>query len=197
MEHVTCCNFWLSVFAYLPLASEDITITTDNLLCIRVPNNQLSATILHRIELIDIHRFARTTSCRTESYLAQTTNLLHNIRSSLSSHNINFIVTLVSHTKHPFRSQLALEQFLAYGLDDFFFHIFYQSFSFSKSNRLVCPFVLSFNEAEILQLINHIFNILRPFHRCTALIKCLPRDWLSYRNTECFTHIFVHLVNKK
>jgi hypothetical protein len=33
-------------------------------------------------------------------------------------------------------------------LDDFFFHIFYLSFSFSKSNRLIELFILSFNKAK-------------------------------------------------
>ena len=148
MEHVTCCDLWLSVFIYFPLATKDITISTDNLFRLRVPNNQLSTTILHRVELIDIHRFARTTPSRTKSYFAQTSNLLHHVWRSLSRHNVNFIVTFVRRTKHPFRSQLALEQLLANGLDDFFFHIFYLSFSFSISNRLIELFILSFNKAK-------------------------------------------------
>ena len=130
MKHVTCCYHRLTILPYLPLTTKDITITTNNLLSFRIPYNQLSATILHRVELIDIHRFARTTSCRTESYLAQTSNLLHDVWCCFSGHNIYLIVTFVSHTKHPFRSQLAFEQFLANGLDDFFFHIFYQIFFF-------------------------------------------------------------------
>ena len=62
MEHVTCCYLWLSVLVYLPLASKDITIPTDNLLGLRIPNNQLPTTILHRVELIDIHRFSRSST---------------------------------------------------------------------------------------------------------------------------------------
>ena len=95
----------LSMLIHLPTCTFKVTIATDNLFSFWIPDNKLLIAILTSIEFIDIHCFARSTSCFTESYLAQTPNLFHNIGCVMRCDNINLIMTLVSHTKLKFRSQ--------------------------------------------------------------------------------------------
>ena len=45
MEHMTCCKLWLSFFIYLPIATKEIAIATDNFFCIRIPYYKLFAAI--------------------------------------------------------------------------------------------------------------------------------------------------------
>ena len=45
MEHMACCKLWLPIFIYLPIATKEITIATDNFFCIRIPYYKLFAAI--------------------------------------------------------------------------------------------------------------------------------------------------------
>ena len=79
MEHMTCCKLWLSFFVYLPIATKEIAIATDNFFCIRIPYYKLFAAIRHSIELVNIQSLSCATTCRTESKFTKTTNLSHHI----------------------------------------------------------------------------------------------------------------------
>ena len=128
MKHVTSSHHRLPVLSHLPVTSKNISVSSNDLLSFRIPHNKLAATIIHCVEFINIHRLACTSSCRPESYFAQTTDFFHHIRSILRRHHINLIMTLIRHTKHLFWRQLTPKQVLTDRLDDFFFHIFLKSF---------------------------------------------------------------------
>ena len=128
MEHVTCSQYRLSFFVDLPIFAKKIAIATNNLICFRIPDNKLTTTVFHSIELVDIHRLTCTTTCCTESFLSQTTNLFHDVRSLMSSHNINFVVTFVGYAKSSLWSKFAFQQFAIYWFNNVFFHFrFYSS----------------------------------------------------------------------
>ena len=81
MEHMAHGEVGLAVWLQLPVFSEEIAVAADDLLCLRVPHDQLFATMGHRIKFIDIHALTRTSSGCPEGDLSQSANLLHDMRS--------------------------------------------------------------------------------------------------------------------
>ena len=102
---MTSCKLGLPFLIHLPACTFKVTIATNNLFILWIPDNKLLIAIITCIEFINIHCFARTTSCFTEGNLTQAPNLFHNIGCIMRRDNINLIMTLVGHTKLKFRSQ--------------------------------------------------------------------------------------------
>ena len=125
MEHVTCGENWLPVGIDFPIRTKEITVTSDDFLCFGVPHNELFAAVFHGVELVDIHGFACASAGCTEGNLAQSTNLLHDIRCIVSRHNIDFIVAFIGHAKLPFGSKFTLQQSFINRLDNLFFHFLF------------------------------------------------------------------------
>ena len=119
---MTRCQDGLSVLIILPISTCQITITTDDLLCLRIPYNQLFIAVLTDIKLIDIHLFSRSSTSFTKSDFTQSSNLLHHIWCIMCRDDIDFIMTLIGHTELAIGYQLALEDFFVDGFDDFLFH---------------------------------------------------------------------------
>ena len=99
MKHVTGGELWLPVFIHLPIRSKQIPIATNNLFGLRIPHNELFATILHRVEFVDIHCFSRSSASRSECHFAQTANLFHHVGGVLCRDDIDFIVAFVRHSQ--------------------------------------------------------------------------------------------------
>ena len=95
MEHVAGSQLRLSLFVVFPISTQKITIATDNLFLIRVPDNQLLIAILAGVKLVDIHRLACSATSLTEYDLTQASNLLHHVGSVMSRDDIDFVVALV------------------------------------------------------------------------------------------------------
>src|SRR3712207_7517862 len=95
MKHVTGGQQRLSLLISLPIGAENITITADDFLGLRIPNDKLFAPSFHHVELIYIHRLTRSAARRAKSYFSQSANLLHNIGRALSRNDIYLVITLV------------------------------------------------------------------------------------------------------
>ena len=112
----------LAVFIEVPCCAFEIAVATDDLLSLRIPDDELLVAVLAGVELIDIHRLARSSPCLAESNLAQTTDLLHDIRRIMGRHDIDLVVTLVGHAELTLTGQFTLQNFLGNGLDNLLFH---------------------------------------------------------------------------
>ena len=112
----------LAVGLQLPILAEEIAVATYDFLGLRIPHDELLATVGHGVELVDVHAFPRAATSRAKGYLAKAANLLHDVRSLGSMENVNLVVALVRHAKATFRSQLTFQYFLTDGLDNLFFH---------------------------------------------------------------------------
>ena len=55
MEHMAGSQDGLTFFVILPVGTQQITITTNDFFCLRIPYDKLLITIVTGIELIDIH----------------------------------------------------------------------------------------------------------------------------------------------
>ena len=122
MEHMTSSQDRLSLFVVIPIGTKQITVTTYNLFCFWIPDNQLLIAIFTYIELIDIHILASTSTSLAESNLAKSSNLLHYIRSIMGCYDIYLIMTLICHSELAFWSKLTFEYLFGYRLDNFLFH---------------------------------------------------------------------------
>ena len=122
MEHVAGSQNRLPLVIHLPCRPLQIAISANDLLCLRIPDDELLVAVLAGVELIYIHWFASASSRLTEGDLTQTADLLHDVGSIMSRHDVNLIVTLVGHAKLPLGRQLTLQNFLGNGLDDLLFH---------------------------------------------------------------------------
>src|SRR3712207_7251504 len=117
MKHVTGGQQRLSLLISLPIGAENITITADDFLGLRIPNDKLFAPSFHHVELIYIHRLTRSAARRAKSYFSQSANLLHNIGRALSRNDIYLVITLVCHSQLLIERQLTFQRFPANGLD--------------------------------------------------------------------------------
>ena len=122
MKHMTCGENGLSLLVCLPVRPEQIAIAADDLIALRIPDNQLPTTIFHGIKLVDIHRLTRSSSRRAESFFAKTPDFLHHMGRLPGRYDIDFVMTLVRHTKLAVGSQLPLEELPVNRLDNLFFH---------------------------------------------------------------------------
>ena len=125
MKHVAGSEDGLTFVVHLPCRTFQIAVTSNNLLSLRIPYNQLLVAIFTGIEFIDIHRFTSASTRLSKSYLTQASNLFHHIRRIVSRHNIDLIVTLVGHTKLTIARQFAFKNFLGNGLDNLLFHYYW------------------------------------------------------------------------
>ena len=142
MKHVARCQLRLPIGAYFPFTAEKIPVTTNNLLGLRIPDNQLFAAAWHGVELVNVGRLASSSSCRAECYLAETAYLQHHIWSIVSRNDIYLVVALVGHSELLVRRKLAFQELLAYRLDNFFFHYFF-GLSFLFAYKLAFYFFYS------------------------------------------------------
>ena len=123
VEHVTRGQFGLSFLVQLPVSTLQVTISTNNLLFLWIPDDKLFIAIFTGIELINIHRLTCTASCLTEGDLAKAPDLFHHVGCIVSSYDINLVMTFVGHTKLKLRCQFTFEDFLFDWLDNLLFHL--------------------------------------------------------------------------
>ena len=122
MEHVGHGHLRLPVVVDLPIIAEKIAVTTDDFLGLRVPNDELSAPIVHGVELVDVCRLSRSSTSCSESNLSEPSYLLHHVGRVLGRNHINLVVALVCCPQFTLMGQLSLEQILADWLTNLFFH---------------------------------------------------------------------------
>ena len=77
----------------------DVTVASDYIVVLGVPHNELFIWYLHRVELVNVYLLACATTCRTECYFAQTSNLAHHIGCFCRSDYVNLVVTPVCETQ--------------------------------------------------------------------------------------------------
>ena len=123
MEHVAGCQLRLSLLIELPVPTQEITVTADNLIGFRIPDYQLLVTVVTKVELIKIHRFARSASRFAESDFTKSTNLFQHIRRIICRNDVNLVMALIGHSQLLVGCKLALQELTVNRLDDFFFHI--------------------------------------------------------------------------
>ena len=82
----------LPVLIELDIRTAQETVTAQDLLIFRTPDNQLPISVLHRIELVDIYREPRSPTIVTKCDFPQTPDLLHHMGSVVGCNNIYFIV---------------------------------------------------------------------------------------------------------
>ena len=122
MEHVARGQYRLSLFIHIPSRSFQITIAADNLLCFRIPDNQLLVTVVTSVEFIDIHILAGTTASLTENDLTESAYLLHHVWRIMGCYHIYLVMTLISHTQLAGWCQFTLEDLFGNWLDNLLFH---------------------------------------------------------------------------
>ena len=54
MEHVAGGEDGLSLFVEIHIRSEFVAIAADNLLCLRIPDDELFVAVFHRVELVEV-----------------------------------------------------------------------------------------------------------------------------------------------
>ena len=124
MEHVTRGEDGLTLGIHLPIRSLKITVPTNDLLSLWIPDNQLLIAVLTDIKIVDIHILASATTCLTKNHFAQTPNFLHDIGCIMRSNDVDFVMTFVSHSQLALWCQLTLENLFVNGLDNLLFHQF-------------------------------------------------------------------------
>ena len=122
MEHVARGQVWLSVGAKLHLAARQEAIAAKDLLVFGTPDDELVIGMFTRIELVEVERKARTTTCCAEGYLAQAAYLAHHVGCLLPGHDVDFVASLIGGPQTAFGRQFGLEEFAGYGRDDWFHH---------------------------------------------------------------------------
>ena len=104
-----CCNTWLTVLVHPHLTPPKVAVTAYDIITLRIPHNQLLVRYIHRIEFVNVECLTCTATSCTESNLAQTSNLSHNIGSVCCRYYIYFIVTPVCETQASLFSQFSLQ----------------------------------------------------------------------------------------
>ena len=122
MEHVASSQMGLPLCIQLPVTAEEITVSANDFLGLRIPYDKLFIAVITNIKLINIHALTRTTASRAESDLTEPAYLLHDIRRVIGSDDIDLIMTFVGHTQLFLGRQLTLEDVSADRLDNLFFH---------------------------------------------------------------------------
>ena len=122
MEHVAGGELWLALLVELPVPTQQITVTTDNLVGLRIPDDELLIAVVAKVEFVKIHRFPGSTASLTESDFTKAPNLLQYIWRVICRNDVNLVMALIGHAKLLVGSQLALQQLAVNRLDDFFFH---------------------------------------------------------------------------
>ena len=112
----------LSVGVNINVGAKDIAIAADDLFSLRIPHDELLVAVWHGVELIDIHTLAGAAASLSEGYLTKTADFLHHVGRFMSRYDIYFVVALVCHSQLALWSELLLEQFLIYWLDNLLFH---------------------------------------------------------------------------
>lgn len=87
-------------YARLPVdhpdvASGDESVASENEVVFGIPHKELTAGGIHDIEVVDITGFSGAASGRTECYLAQTSDLAHDVRGFPTVDDIYFVAALV------------------------------------------------------------------------------------------------------
>ena len=62
MEHVRSRKKRLSVLVQFDVRSEDISVSSEDLFRIRIPDDELLVWVFHCVELVDIHRESASTT---------------------------------------------------------------------------------------------------------------------------------------
>ena len=164
----------LAVSAHLPVLAQQVAVSTQYLLGFRVPYDELAVGLLHGVELVDIHALARSASCRTECYLAQTPDLTHHIGRIVGGDDIDVIAALVGAAQLLVRCQLG-EKYLARDFIYYFFH----------------------NLTQCLQAINPLLHPLSPLVGCARAVKSLPGNRFAYLHPIGFALALIHLIGKQ
>lgn len=95
VEHVCHDDLGLSVGKEDDVLSVYVAVSTGDLLCFRVPDDQLFVGFLHGVVRRDVDRFSRTTSVESERPFAQSSDFAHDIRRILCGDNVELIATFI------------------------------------------------------------------------------------------------------
>ena len=87
----------LSVLVKSDLAADDIAVSSNYRLRIRIPDQQLLVRHLHSVEFVQIKGVAGCSSGLPEGYLAQPAYLEHDVGSIVGGYDVYLVVTLVGH----------------------------------------------------------------------------------------------------
>ena len=85
--------------AYLGVRTNQVAVTADDLLVLRIPDDELVVRLGHRVHLVDVHLFAGCATSVTITNLAQTGDLAHHIRALVRGDVIDEVVRLVGRAK--------------------------------------------------------------------------------------------------
>ena len=119
-ERIGKDNYLSAFFIEAHVCTQQVTVTTQYFLCLRIPYDKLLVRIVHHVIFVDVHGQACSSSCSTEGYLTQTSNLFHRVWRILCRNNVNLVVTSVGHAQSLVFGQLRFQQFLVYRCDNLF-----------------------------------------------------------------------------
>ena len=120
MEHVRCGKQRLAIAVKLDVRSEDVAISAEDLLCLRIPYDQLLVRVFHSIELIDIHRQTASASRVSECLFAESADLHHDIRGVMVVDHVDLVMTFVCISQFLSWGKLSLEDIHINRCDDRF-----------------------------------------------------------------------------
>ena len=83
----------------MPVLSENVSISSYYLACLRIPHYQLLVAVLAGVELVDVSLLTCTTTCCAKGNLAQSANLAHDIRSIVCRYDVYLVMALISHAE--------------------------------------------------------------------------------------------------
>ena len=120
IEHVAC-GYSRDAVVYLYVWTENEAVASGNLLCLRIPDNELAARGIHCVVGIYVALFPCAAATLAESDFAQPAYLAHGIWGGKMIHHIYFVAPLVGAAQKPLR-----DQFFFYQLNsdrvDYFLH---------------------------------------------------------------------------
>ena len=120
VEHVGRGQQGLPLVVEADIRAQDVSVAAQDFFGLGIPDDELLIGMLHDVELVDVHRLARTSAGGAEGNLAQAADLLHRVGGVMGRNDVNLVVTAVGHAQALVFGEFRLQQFFAYRCNNIF-----------------------------------------------------------------------------
>ena len=125
-EHVAGGEYGLAVFVEVHLIAEFVAVASYDFLSLWIPYYELLVAVVHRVEFVEVERFAGAASRLAEHLFTLAAYFSHHVGGIMYVNNINLVVALVGHPQLFVWGEFAFKQFFVYwGYDLFHMLMFF------------------------------------------------------------------------
>ena len=127
VEHVACGQYGLPFVVELEERSGQVTVSSEYLLSLRVPHYELAVWHVHRVELVEVACFSRSSAGFAECYFPKASYFAHYVRGILVCYHVYFVIAFVGASQSTVGREFFFQQLALYRGDYLFHYVLYKN----------------------------------------------------------------------